>query len=190
MLDLQPGDIVCTTYWPGQDPDGPSWGQYLLSLGIRSAECFNDVDGQAQLTHSFFIVKDNGTTFEALWKYRRQNIYEAYAGQEVLIGRHKELTRTKFLTAYYDIVRKYEGQRYPAWKFPLFLLAPRVLKWMPGKPVCSELTFLMLYKAELVDHWRGVAPSYVADAIRRWRDFEIIYQGVMPEKKGEKKWRS
>ncbi len=182
MFDLRPGDIVCTTYSIDRDPNGPNWLQWILSMGIRWVQCFNDVDGKARLTHSFVITTDAGDTFEALWRYREQNIYDAYAGQEVLIGRHKGMTREKFYAAHLSIAKKYYGLRYPAWKLPLFFLMPRLLKWLPGKPVCSEKTFRYPYHAGLVDHWRGVTPSYVADAIRRWRDFEVVYQGIMPGK--------
>jgi len=174
---LKPGDIVCTTYSMEHDPDGPDLAQQVLSLGIRTGQCINDVDGMAIYTHTFIITDESGRTFETLWTYRSQRIGRAYAGQQVLIGRHKNMAIEKFYIAHEALHKKYAGRRYPAWKIPLFLLAPRLIKYLPGKPVCSELTFRYLYRCGLVDHWRGVTPSYVADAIRRWRDFEIIYEG-------------
>jgi hypothetical protein len=181
MIDLMPGDIVCTTY-AASDDDRPSFFQLLLSCGIRWAQCFNDVDGSAMLTHSFMATHKNGTTWEALWLYRGQSIFDAYAGRQVLIGRHKKMTKDKFHEAFRQQAGTYYGLRYPAWKIPMFFIAPRLIKYLPGKPVCSELVFQFLYLAGLVDHWRGVTPSYVSDAIRRWRDFEVVYDGVMPEK--------
>jgi hypothetical protein len=177
--ELRPGDIVCTTY-SVDDQDKPTLPQLIFSCGIRWVQCFNDVDGQARLTHSFIITNKNGTTFEALWRYRGQNIFKAYAGREVLIGRHKQMTWDKFFPAFQYQAAMYYGHRYPAWKLPLFFIAPRLIKYLPGKPVCSEFSFQNWFLAGIMDHWRGVTPSYVADAIRRWRDIEIIYEGFVP----------
>jgi hypothetical protein len=171
---IQAGDVVCTTY--SMDSENPNLLQWLLSLGIRQVQCFNDIDGKAFYTHTFFMV-DHCTTFEALWTYKNQNLYERYAGQQILIGRPKELKKSDFYLAYYYLYRKYNGQRYPALKLPLFLLCPRLLKYLPGKPVCSEKVLKMLYLTKITDHWRGGTPSYVADMIRNWRSFDIIYEG-------------
>lgn len=180
-LELRSGDIVCTTYSIESDKDGPNWLQWLLAFGIRQVESFNDVDGQARYTHTFAITSKRGTTFEALWRYEHQNIYEAYVGQPVLIGRHREMTEAKAQLMHQTMVREFKGRRYPAWKLPLFLVTHRFMKYLPGKPVCSELVFWGLSQVGLINHWRGVTPSYVEDAIRRWRSFEIVYEGIMPE---------
>jgi hypothetical protein len=179
---LCPGDIVCTTYSRELEPESPSWFQSALAFGIRQAESFNDVDGQAKYTHTFIITSSAGKTFEALWTYRHQNIFSAYAGQPVLIGRHKQMTQAKAMMMHYRMQEKFGGHRYPAWRLPLFALMPRLLKYLPGKPVCSELAFWALCKVGLIDHWKGVTPSYVADAISRWKRFQKVYEGIMPER--------
>jgi hypothetical protein len=43
--------------------------------------------------------------------------------------------------------------------------------------VCSELTALFLMKCGLIDFWRGVFPDYLADMIRLWKGWNIIYEG-------------
>jgi hypothetical protein len=171
---IQTGDIVCTTY--SIDPENPNWLQWLLSFGIRQVQCFNDVDGKAFYTHTFFMV-DSTTTFEALWTYKNQNLYERYSGQQILVGRPKDLNKSDFYLAYYYLYKKYAGRRYPALKLPLFLLCPRLVKYLPSKPVCSELTAKMLCKTGIMDHCNGVTPSYIADMIRNWGAFDIIYEG-------------
>lgn len=182
-IALLPGDIVCVTYSMDLDPDGKNYLQAALTYGIRKTQCFNDVDGKAHFTHTFFITDVAGTTFEALWKYRKQNLYKAYAGQEVLIGRHHKMTRLAFYTAYSKLHSAYNGKNYPALKLPAFLFFPRLLKYIPGKPVCSELTGKLLYDTGCIDHWRGITPSYIADMIRRWKDFSTVYNGILPIKK-------
>jgi hypothetical protein len=171
---IQAGDIVCTTY--SIDPENPNWLQWLLSFGIRQVQCFNDPDGKAFYTHTFFMV-DSTTTFEALWTYKNQNLYERYSGQQILVGRPKDLNKSDFYLAYYYLYKKYAGRRYPALKLPLFLLCPRLVKYLPSKPVCSELTAKMLCKTGIMDHCNGVTPSYIADMIRNWGAFDIIYEG-------------
>ena len=179
---LQNGDIVCVTYRMADDPDENKYFQALLSYGIRKTQCFNDVDGKATFTHTFIIVDaKKATTFEALWTYKHQRMFDVYAGQEVIIGRNKNLDPKKFRTAYNELSKKYTGKRYPVWKFPVFLFTPRLLKYLPGKPVCSEHALLHWYEAGAINHWKGVTPSYVADMIRRWETVEQIYQGRLPK---------
>ncbi len=180
---LKPGDLFCVTYETDRDDD-PSFLQSVLSFGIRGIECFNDVDGKAQMTHVGIVVSPGGKTFEALWTYRNQNLYRAYAGQPILIGRHRDMNERRFAGAHREIVRKYGGKQYPAWKLPLFALAPRIIKYLPGKPVCSELGLQewMLAGCQGIDHWRGATPSYVAEVIRHWRHVQVVYDGLMPEK--------
>jgi hypothetical protein len=120
---------------------------------------------------------DHCTTFEALWTYKNQNLYERYSGQQILVGRPKDLNKSDFYLAYYYLYKKYAGRRYPALKLPLFLLCPRLVKYLPSKPVCSELTAKMLCKTGIMDHCNGVTPSYIADMIRNWGAFDIIYEG-------------
>lgn len=179
MLELQPLDVVCTTYIAENDPDGPNYLQSIFSCGIRWTQCVNDVDGKAHYTHTFMITDKKATTFEALWTYKQQNLFDAYNGQEMLIGRCNSISNSKKLYALYSIREQYEGLRYPGLKLPLFLFAPRLLKYIPGRPVCSELTMKALYEAGVVNHWRGVTPSYVADMIRRWKIFDIVYEGFL-----------
>jgi len=180
---LKPGDIFCVTYDPAKDEEGPSLLQTVLSFGIQGIETFNDIDGKAQMTHCGMIVSPVGKTFEALWTYRSQNIYQAYGGQPILIGRHRKMSQAKAHMACYYANERFGGEKYPAWKLPLFAIAPRLIKYLPGKPVCSELVFWSLCRVGLIDHWKGVTPSYVADAIRRWREFQVVYEGIMPRNK-------
>lgn len=176
-LQLQAGDIVCSTISQDAEPDYIPWTQRFFSLGIRQAQSFNDVDGKAKYTHSFIITNQRGRTFEALWTYKHQNIFSAYKGMEVLIGRHRQMTYLKAVLMHHEMKENFEGRTYPAWKLPLFLLSPRLMKYLPSKPVCSELCFWGLQQVCLAKFWKGVTPSFIEDAIRRWRDFQIIYEG-------------
>jgi hypothetical protein len=178
VAQVRPGDLFCVTYDPKEDVRFGLF-QRILAWGIRNAERMNDYDGKAKYTHVGIITDERGSTFEALWRYRDETLFETYRGCEVLIGRHEDMTLERFELSMAGLRRDYAGKLYPAWKFPLFLFAPRVLKWMPGKPVCSEIGAKLWHDAACrhVDHWRGLTPSYVADMIRRWRCIQKVFEG-------------
>jgi len=84
MISLQPGDVFCT-----RNP---------MALGrvICFVQKIHASDNQAEYSHSGVILDKGGTTFEALWTNKRQNLFRAYQGKKVLIGRHDKMTQKRF----------------------------------------------------------------------------------------------
>jgi len=142
-------------------------------------------DNESTYSHSGIIViggdvKEAGT-FEALWTNHQQHFYSAYKGKRVLIGRHKDMNLKLFLKGWGGI-RHHEGKIYAGWRLPLFFI-PFLAKYLSlGLGVCSELTMKFLFKAGLAPAWKGWNPDDVADMIHNYRDYEIVYEGILDEK--------
>lgn len=163
-IKLKPGDIFCT-----RNP-------MLLGRAINGVQRFWSKDGKSEYSHSGIIIGKDGTTFEALWTNKRQNIWEAYEGQKVLIGRNAHMTPKRFVKGWLG-VRHHEDKWYAGHRLVFFLIPPLAKIFNLGLCVCSELTAKFLYKAGIWDHWKGLNPDDIADRIHNWKDFEIIYEG-------------
>jgi len=163
-MRIKPGDIFCVT------------GDSIVQSAIKGCTSIFSTDGSAEYGHVGIITHSNGNTFEAVETYSRHNIYSRYSGCDILVGRHVDMDTISF-TMGMRIVKKFEGKMYPWFRIGVFLV-PFLPKFMHfGKPVCSELAFMFLH--DLRDcgyHW-GVTPDYVADAIKRWDVFDVIYDG-------------
>ena len=68
MPKLRQGDIFCTV------------NPMMLGRIICAIERFNDVDNQATYSHAGVILDHHGTTFEALWTNRNQDLFRDYGG--------------------------------------------------------------------------------------------------------------
>jgi hypothetical protein len=170
-IDLQPGDIFCTS------------NPMALGILIRWVQTFNSVDNSAFVSHAGVIMGPRGRTYEAVWTVTSRNLYEHYAGEHALIGRHRGMTRQAYRQGIKRIMDKHGGGVYPFLRLPLIGLFPRLSKYIYwGRPVCSELAFKFLKEAGIITYWRGVTPDHIADAIRRWREFQIVYDGIVPSK--------
>lgn len=158
-------DIFCVS-----TPDG-------IGPAIRAAEKYGEVDNQAFHTHTGTIVNPTGKTIEALHRYTYNHL-DAYAGQHVLIGRHKRIT--PFIAGLgIEKQRKLLGKRYPYLRMPLIGAFPRLSKYLYwGKPVCSEYALMGWHASGTISFYRGVTPAYVADMIRHWRSIEIIFDEI------------
>ena len=164
ILELKPGDIFCT-----RNP-------MMLGRLINFVQKFWSKDNESEYSHSGIILDSAGTTFEALWTNRKQNLWEAYKGHTVLIGRHINMTPERFAAGRAG-VGKHEGKPYAGWRLPMFFL-PFVAKYLNlGLGVCSELTMKFLFKAGLSTCWSGWNPDDVSDMIIRWKEYDIIYKG-------------
>lgn len=178
---LRSGDFFCTCF-PGA----------ILGKIINRNQKKQSTDNKSELTHSGFIVDSRGTTFEALSRYRNQNIWEAYGdpNTKLLIGRHKWMDPYLF-TAAYSAIRKeytaakwakwvkpdkygYRGKAYPWWRLFMHKI-PGMKKISLGPAVCSEVTMKMLFKCLLVPSWKGWNPDNTADYTIRDKLTEIIY---------------
>ena len=164
MIEFRPGDIFCTA-----DPRP-------IGRAINACERFWEVDGRAEYSHAGILLDADGTTFEALWRVQRQQLSVCYAHKRLLVGRHCGMTPKRFERAWAKAQRR-EGRRYPLWRLGLHLVPP-LAKYIGcgGWMVCSELAAWFLCEAGLMDHCMGVTPGYLADAIKRWDDFDVVYE--------------
>jgi len=150
----------------------------FLGRAINTVQKFHSKDKESTYSHSGIIIDERGTTFEALWTNRKQNLFEAYKGKRVLIGRHKDMCPA-IAAVGWACVKKYEGKAYAGWRLPLFFI-PFAAKFVnTGNGVCSELTMKYLKHCRLAPAYQGWNPDDIADMIRRWKEYEIIYEGIL-----------
>ena len=166
-LKLQPGDIFCST------------NPMALGRAINAVQWFWSKDKESRYSHSGIILDYNGKTLEALWRFSSQNLYTAYAGDNIIVGRHTHMTPEYFATGYAKIEPDI-GAIYPFWKLPLFLLPPltQFLNFT-GKYVCSVRVMQFLFYCSLVNRFTGYNPDDVADMIRTKKGWEIVFEGKL-----------
>jgi len=168
------GDFFCSANIAGEDT--------FLSRHITRVERWWSKDNEAIYGHSGIIINSDGTTMEALLTIKRQNIYKDYLGTRVLIGRHIGMNKLRFEKAY-AAIRNYEGKWYPGWRLAFFLFCPPLAKYIhySGMPVCSEFAGFFGNIADLEEfktYW-GLNPDDLADMIRKWDCFNIVYEGII-----------
>ena len=166
--EILPGDIFCT-----RNP-------MALGRAINAVQKFWSSDNESFYGHAGIICDQDGVTFESLWTIRYAKL-DAYLGNQVLIGRHVFMTRAKFDMGMRG-VSHHEGQIYPAWRL-IFHLFPPAAKYISSGafPVCSELACKFLCKSGLMpaSRWKGKNPDHVADMIRKWRTWRVVYEGIL-----------
>lgn len=165
---LQPGDIFF------------SENSWMFNWIIKLYQKQSSQDGKAEFGHAGTIIKSSGTTFEALSKYKHQNIFEAYKGQKVLIGRHVDMTPAKAKKGY-DSVKWKLGKRYPWWR--IVALGIGVAKWMNITKLgdCSETMYEQLYNSGVSDqNWNGKTPDNGADMVRDFKGWSTVFKGYLP----------
>ena len=166
-INLQPGDIFCT-----RNP-------MALGRAINAIQTFWASDNESKYSHAGIILDTEGTTYEALWTIKEQNLEEAYIGCGVLIGRTHFMTRAKFEAGLAEVL-PFEGRIYPFHRLALHLIPPMAKYISTGQYlVCSELTARFLVGAKCMTSWRGKNPDHLADMIRKWRTWKVVFEGVM-----------
>jgi hypothetical protein len=166
---LKPGDVFAS-----RNPQG-------LGSAILLAEKMRSLDGEAKYGHTGIILDDQGTTFEALWTIKRQNIFEAYKGQQLLIARWQGMTPTAFECGFLS-VKDQEGRMYPFYRLFLHMLGLGKIH-VDGQEVCSEITchFLIGAGAKVLSgkEWAGVTPDNLVDEWWISKYFDVIWEGVL-----------
>jgi len=165
---LQPGDVFGT-----RNP-------MALGRAINFLQKIWSRDSESKYSHSGIILDEEGTTFEALWTIKKQNLFEAYGGKEVIIARYTKGTDTIIKTELDFCLSCHEGQWYPIWRLPLHIFPPLAKIMLFHHPVCSELVaeFLCEIGARHCQ-WASTNPDTLADEWRRWKNFEIIWEGEL-----------
>jgi len=166
-----------------------------MALGslINICQAARAVDNESQYSHTGIITDSRGTTLEALWTVSAQNIWDAYAGNRVLIVRNINMTPPVF-AAGFEKIRKHIGQWYPVHRLLLHFLG--IAKWIHWKRiVCSELTakfeagcaeYLGPDKtAGFLRNYYGVNPDNLTDRWRESRYYTTVFEGIIePPRKG------
>lgn len=168
QITLQPGDIFCTR--------NPMW----LGRAISTVEKWQSKDNNAEYSHAGIITNPTGATVEALWTIKKSTL-SPYAKDKILLGRWDGMDQPSFLKGMLGI-NKHMGDAYPFWRL-IFHLIPGAAKHIStgNFAVCSELTckFLLSAGCAEIGDWKGWNPDDVADMIKKWKAFSIIYEGVL-----------
>lgn len=170
LPQLQPGDIFCT-----RNP-------MALGRAINFMQRFWAKDNASTYSHAGIIIDRQGTTFEALWTVTSRNIFEDIARDQILIGRHLDM-KPYFFSSAMSAMQHYQGRWYPFHRLFLHLLPPLAKYVSAGSRylVCSELVGKFLSLAGLIDFYKGKNPDDIADMIRLWRAWEIVYEGILAD---------
>lgn len=175
-IDLQPGDVFCVR------------GKGFVAACIRGAEWLISKDGEAIYGHAGIITSEQGDTFEALWTIRADTLNRC-RGQQVIIARPTSspnsclptpISRVAKMLAIDAVQKQYQGRDYPLWRLPLHLI-PWVAKFAATRHwlVCSEVVaFYLSMIAATGSTYTGINPDDLADMFRRWRNFDVIFEGV------------
>jgi hypothetical protein len=166
---LKPGDVFAS-----RNPQGLG-SMILLTQKMKS------LDGEAEYGHTGIIIDEAGTTFEALWTIKRQNLFEAYKGNKILIARWQGMTMNAFWKGF-NAVAGQEGRPYPFYRLFLMLIGLGKVR-VPDQEVCSEITTHMLVAAGADvlsgDNWCGVTPDNLVDEWRISKYFDVIFEGIL-----------
>ena len=166
-----------------------------LGRAINAVQTVISRDGKSTYSHAGIILDREGTTFEALWTNKRQNLFEAYEGKRVVIARCIMVSIPTWGGIVNELVREREGKWYPGYRLP-FQLVPPVAKYTTFKGkflVCSELVALASYMAYLRvgrkdsggycwprhKWYTGTTPDTLSDEWHRWKHWEIIFEGFL-----------
>ncbi|MFA6152921.1 MAG: hypothetical protein WC716_16485 [Chitinophagaceae bacterium] len=165
MLNLKTGDCFCT-----RNP-------MFLGRIISAIELFWSTDGHAEYSHAGMML-NNTQTFESLLTNKSQDFYQGYQGENVLVVRPQVPDLDKFL-ALQKIYKEHNGKWYPFHRLPMFIFPPLAKINIADRPVCSEMTAKYLTLLKIRQNWKGVNPDTLADEFRNWKQYEIIYEGVL-----------
>ena len=175
-IDLKQGDVFC------------SENTAFFSKMINIMQKINSKDNCSVYSHAGIITSFDGATFEALSTIRADHL-KRRKGQKVLIARPiaKSITGGAITAldkklAITEIVSQYNGKRYPWWRIILHAI-PFAAKYVSAHGrflVCSELVAKYLYLINARHHhYTGTDPDDLADEWIRWKNFEIIFEGVL-----------
>lgn len=175
LPQIRPGDVALTS----------SGG--LISDAINGIQRFWSQDNMSIYTHAMVCRGFGSDVFEANHKGVHTGNLSEYAGKPILIARHDDMDLALFQYAFSRLKIEYDGKPYPTYRLFLHLLPPLAKYFGVGLAVCSELAAKFLFYADILDYWQGVNPDELADMFHHWKGFNIIYEGVLPQK-GELKW--
>lgn len=176
LIPLQLGDVVCCEGSMG-----------FVSAAIRWVERVRSKDNEATYGHSFLVMADSGSILDPVWTVRGDHISQ-YRGQKVIVARpmtnlHKQPISPALKQIAVDAMwRDRQGKWYPVHRLVLHLLSDVLAKYAStGKMlVCSETVakYLAVISAR-GEVYAGITPDDLADEWRRWKNFDVIYEGLL-----------
>jgi len=163
-IELQKGDIFVT-----RNP-------MALGRAINAIQRVWSTDNESTYSHAGIIIDPDGLTFESLWTVKRQNIWKAYHGDKVLIGRSSYMSPQAFEVGF-EAIKEHEGDWYPFHRLFLHIIPPLAKYISVGPMVCSELVGRFLNEAEIpyFESYKGLNPDTIADRIERWKQFTVVF---------------
>ena len=190
-LTLEPGMKFCST---SVGTDGGVFESALARL-IIWGQVSHSKDKKAEYTHVGHIENSDGATWEARLYYGEYHI-DDYIGSKVLIGISRDMTPEAYKKGMTHQYRRFPFKRtlygLNGKLYPIVSLVLMVFKWLSalrgfsGKPVCSEAAFINEMFAgrpdikEMINTYKNRTPDDMADAIKNWRVFEVVYEGIWP----------
>lgn len=142
-------------------------------------------DRESEYNHAYLMTSYKDT-FECLHRVSRQNLFSAYAGKKILIGRYNNMT-TELFKQGFDAIEKDEGNIYPYHRLILHAIGlAHIFHW--NRLVCSEEVAKFLFKIN-ARHYKffGTTPDMLADEIRRELNdkrtgpkYSIIFEDYLP----------
>lgn len=168
---LKRGDVFCVSGNMG-------W----LSNVIRVVQRFWSTDNAAEYSHAGIIISESGETLEALWTVTMSSL-TACKGKHVIIARPVLTLQGTPVTNVEGAIEQaftHLGCGYPVWRLVLNLIPPLGKYVSSGKfLVCSELQAFYLYHCAVRPRpYTGVNPDTLADEYRRWKAYDVIFEGV------------
>jgi hypothetical protein len=168
-LMIRQGDIFCV--------NSGLW----ISTAITKVTGVWSTDGEAKYSHAGIITDPFGGTFESL-RHIEENSLFGYVGKPVIIGRHDKMATDLYRKAFDPLKSEQNGRVYPLWRIALFLIPPLARKIGTGDfLVCSELVAKFLKNAGILTNFTGWTPDCLADMIRDWKHWKIVYEGILTE---------
>jgi hypothetical protein len=166
-MELKPGDIFLTR------------NSGLVAKGINIVQKWWAYDDYSKFTHAGLIKDNKGTTFESTLPGARSfNFEECHKGKHYMIIRHDYMTPKVFEKAF-ERVKYHSGFAYPIHRLFLHIIPPLAKTFSKNRAVCSELVGQFLYHAEMLHYWRGVNPDKLEEIFVYWRNYQIVYEGIL-----------
>ena len=149
-----------------------------LGKAINALQKFWSADNESTYSHAGIILNKDGRTFESLRRIKKSKL-KNYKGVKVLIGRHIKMDDWRFNIGWENI-KHHKGQIYPYHRLLLHIIPPLAKYVSIGHfPVCSELVAKFLVGCRMLETWKGKNPDHIADMIRKWDDYEVVFEGEL-----------
>jgi hypothetical protein len=155
--------------------------RHVFAKAINAVQMFWAKDSHAEYNHTGVIMDQAGNTFEANLRYESGNIYKDYSDVKLKVARPTSEPIVSVNTGLADLLCRYRLKPfYPFWRLPLFIIPPLAKISLFSWDVCSESTAWYLnHCGHRPLPWSGINPDTLADEWRYWRNFEIIFEGVI-----------